>query len=146
MPYAQGERETPCDPLLRPGIDYVYVPFGRTFGNLQVLNNFVADATLITDLLPDHCREVARNIICAYYYPTCGNNTTFEPPKAVCQEECMYLRDILCPEEWQLALDHLNSQDFIETYGLELINCSTPGEFISPLPHCCTDAGVNICK
>ena len=146
MPYEQGEDETPCDRLLRPGIDYIYVPFRRAFGDLQLVNDLLLDATVLTGLLPDHCREVARNIICAYYYPTCGKNTTFEPPKAVCQNVCVYLRDTLCPEEWELALNYLSTQAGIEALGLNFLNCSNPGEFISPLPHCCTDAGVNIRK
>jgi len=143
--YQSGSRLTPCDVLLTSGVDYVYLPNGRGGGSLDSLTNFVADTTVVFGLISEPCREVARKALCSFYYPPCGNSTTFEPPISVCQDECAYIRDELCSIEWQLALQHLAGiPDILNTYNIHFLNCSDPAAYIEPLPHCCLDGIVQI--
>jgi len=123
----------------------VYLPNGRGGGSLDSLTNFVADTTVVFGLISEPCREVARKALCSFYYPPCGNSTTFEPPISVCQDECAYIRDELCSIEWQLALQHLAGiPDILNTYNIHFLNCSDPAAYIEPLPHCCLDGLVQI--
>ena len=123
----------------------MFVPFRRRSGDVVQLNNFVADANIVVDLISDDCREPARRILCYFYYPPCGNETMFESPKEVCRNTCMFLRDDLCPVEWESATQHFNRiGDFVTRIGLNFIDCNDPGAFIHPLPHCCFDAGLDI--
>ena len=145
MPYQSGSRPNPCDVLFTSGVDYVYLPNGRAFGSLGILNSFAADANVLINLIDEPCREVAREVVCYFYYPPCGNNTTFDPPKSVCPDECAYIRDTVCPLEWQLASQQLAGiPNLLNTYNLHFINCSNPATFIEPLPHCCLDGIVQI--
>ena len=90
-------------------------------------------------------REPATRAICYYYYPPCGNNTHFAPPNALCQDVCNYLTIDLCPEEWALALNFISGiQELLELIQLEFVNCSQPGAPLGSLPHCCSDAGIDI--
>ena len=145
MPYQSGSRPNPCDVLFTSGVDYVYLPNGRAFGSLDILNSFAADANVLINLIDEPCREVAREVVCYFYYPPCGNSTTFEPPKSVCPDECAYIRDTVCPLEWQLASQQLAGiPNLLNTYNLHFINCSDPATYIEPLPHCCLDGIVQI--
>ncbi len=143
MPFQQGTRDdNPCIPLLRENIDYVYIPSSRR--SLESVNRNLADASLIFHLISQPCRELARNLLCRFYYPPCGNNTHFEPPKSVCQEICSYVLDA-CPFEFQKAQEYLSEPSlaaFLERVGLTFLNCSDPGKPIRPLEHCCYDAGI----
>ena len=122
----------------------MFVPFRRTSGDIARLSAFVADTNVVVDFISDACREPARRLLCSFYYPPCGNATRFEPPKEVCSDTCLFLRDF-CPTEWELATQFFN--DDIDTnipHGLNFIDCNDPGAFIHPLPHCCFDAGLDI--
>jgi hypothetical protein len=89
-------------------------------------------------------RDPATRTVCYYYYPPCGNSTHFEPPNAVCQDICNYLTVDLCQKEWEMALSFLDGiQGFIDLFQVPFINCSQPGAPLEPLPHCCSDAGVD---
>ena len=141
----KADRGNPCDPLFRADIDYVYVPFTRALGSLTLLNSFVVDANIVFELIDEPCKDVARRITCYFYYPSCGNSTHFEPPQAVCPETCSLAQDTLCPLVWVAAQQHFNAiEDFVDRYGVNFINCSNPSDFIDPLPHCCSDAGVKV--
>ena len=147
VPYVREERGNPCDPLFRAGIDYVYVPFTRAHGNLTFLNSNVDDLNIVVELIDEPCKEVSRKIVCYFYYPPCGNSTHFEPPQAVCPEACSWAEDTLCTLEWKAARQHVDGiKDFLDDIGLNFINCSNPSKFIDPLPHYCSDAGVNVRK
>ena len=146
VPYTNSSRANPCDPLFNHGIDYVFIPFTRTSGDIDQLNRRVSDTTLIVDLITDACKEPARRLLCYFYYPPCGNSTVFEPPKAVCSDTCFYLRDDLCSLEFAAAIHHFNRNDFLGRLGLNFIDCDDPGMFIHPLPHCCFNAGIQTCK
>ena len=53
----------------------------------------------------------------------------------------------MCPEEWAAIEDRFKENDvIIATEGLQLINCDFPGKHLSPLPHCCSDLGLNTCE
>ena len=145
MPYQRGTRSTPCDNLFTPGVDYVYIPYRRALGSIETLNSFIADTNIVVDLIGERCREAARKAVCYFYYPPCGNSTTFQPPKSICQDECLYVKDTLCPVEWALAQDHFqNIPNLLNSYNLHFINCSNPATYIEPLPRCCFDGLVQI--
>jgi len=74
----------------------VYLPIGRAGGSINILNSLAADTNVIINLIDEPCREVAREVVCYFYYPPCGNSTTFEPPISVCQDECAYVNDFFC--------------------------------------------------
>jgi len=145
LPYRNGSRPTPCDVLFTSGVDLVYLPYGRAGGSLDTLNSFAADTNVFINLISEPCREVARKAVCYFYYPPCGNVTTFEPPKSLCRDECAYVVNTVCPFEWQLASQHFAGiQDLLNRFDLHFINCSNPATYIEPIPHCCLDGIVQI--
>ncbi len=138
MPFQRGARDdNPCIPLLRENIDYVYIPSSRRSLEFET----VAVTNLVITLISQPCRELARKLICSFYYPSCGNSTHFKPPKSVCSEICTYIRDSICPFEWQQAFSE-QLLLFLEDRGLPFLECSDPGKPIRPLEHCCYDAGI----
>ena len=92
-------------------------------------------------------REAVTRAICYYYYPPCGNSTHFAPPNALCQDVCFYLAFDLCSEE-ELALEFLSGMerniDDPNDQQLPFLNCNQPGAPLGILPHCCSDAGIDI--
>ncbi len=147
---------TACNSIISAG-DYIYIPFKRVNGDQKRLTTQVSLANIIVTLLPPSCLEVARKILCAHYFIPCGKLHSFgnvsgqnfverTPPVSVCSEQCFYLQNDLCPEEWKTAIEYFQSQPDLVTVGLAFINCSEPGVLLEPLPYCCTDAGVTICK
>lgn len=94
----------------------------------------------------ESCYDTAVKVICHFYLPSCGNATHFQPPTSVCSETCYQLRD-LCPVEWDLVVSTFEeNRILLEADGLLFIECDNPGHYLSPLPHCCSNAGVNTCK
>ncbi len=92
-------------------------------------------------------REPAWRALCYYYFPPCGNTTNFQPPNELCQDICDYVEDDVCSKEWPTLLVHLGGiTDLVERYQLHFLNCSQPGAPLGALPHCCSDAGVEIGK
>ena len=45
-----------CDIFYRPGIDYVYLPFGRALDDLRELNDVAADSSRVIGLMRPVCR------------------------------------------------------------------------------------------
>ena len=82
------------------------------------------------------CRDNVLRIICHRFFAPCGTNGTIYLPTSICREECSYVRDT-CQTFWDQAFEAIESQ-------LGRVNCETPGSALSPLPTCCTGAGVNI--
>ena len=137
---------SPCDPLYTPGVDYIYVSNRRTNGDYDRYIEIVDDSRLILNIIPEECVDVAFKVLCHFFLPPCGNSTHFEPPTSVCSESCNYLRSV-CPDAWDRIVAHFRDNDFwLRPLGLTYINCSHSGEFIYPLPHCCSDVGVEIRK
>ena len=136
---------TPCDDLFQQGVDYVYIPYTRTGGDLRSYLRFLVDIDIAFQLAPDRCKREAQLILCHYFLPPCGNSTVFEPPTSVCKDVCNYLRN-LCPVEYEFMLEYFQQQPSLSQAGLTFINCSNTGEYIEPLPHCCSDVGIDIRK
>ena len=149
VPYDSSTIElgTPCDVLLTQGVSHVFIPFTRgrpPGGNLRDYLTFFRDTQLAFNLAPAQCIEEARLILCHYFLPTCGNSTVFEPPTAVCEDVCEYLRS-LCPEEFAQVVEYFRIRQDLTRLGLTMINCSNTGEYLPP-KHCCSDVAVDIRK
>ena len=138
------EEGTPCDAIYIQNVDYVYISDNRAFGNLEYYLFFFYDVQLAAKALPEVCRYEILMIICQYYFPFCGNTTVFEPPISVCEDVCSYTHS-LCPEIFEAIGQHLVDENST-SYGVTLINCSNPGEYLDPVPHCCSDLGIEIRK
>ena len=62
-------------------------------------------------------------------------------------DTCKYVSETLCPDQWVRVLDFLKLpgiSDNVERYNLPFINCTDPGAALNQLPHCCSDAGIEI--
>ena len=136
----------PCNSVFRKGVDYIYIPYTRTSGNQRHLSRLINDTSIVFDLLPMQCRDVAVKVLCTFYFIPCGTSTAFEPPVSVCSEECFHLRNNLCPIQWEQALSYFAGRPNLVEVGLNLIDCNSSGEILTPLSHCCVDAGVTLCK
>ena len=124
----------------------MYVPHNRSRGSFSRLIEDSAEygPVLLSSL--NKCYEPARRVLCHFFFPPCGNSTVFKAPSAVCPEQCRLIGQ-LCPEEWAEVVRKYLLYDFeIAEEGLRLIDCDFPGKHLIPLPHCCTDAGINISK
>ena len=83
--------------------------------------------------------------LCYYYFPPCGNETHFEPPSSLCMSVCEYLTNDLCMKEWADALRHFNNvKSFLESFQIDVLNCSKPGGPLEPATQCCSNAGVEV--
>ena len=142
--YAGGV--TFCNSVFRAGVDYVYIPNTRTFGNQQTLSRFINDANIVIALLPEQCREVGTIVFCNFYLIPCGNSTVFQPPVSVCPELCFHLRNNVCASVWEQIVEHFRANPELERLGLGFIDCNNTGLILEPLPYCCTDAGVTLRK
>ena len=145
VPYENSDQGIPCGDIYTPGVDHIYVSYRRTGGNIDsYLRVLTESAGLLFAVFQDECHDPATRILCHYYLPPCGNSTIFEPPTSVCMETCNYLRQ-LCPSVWDDVLAFFEENiSIVSTYGTSFINCSNTGEFLDPLPYCCSDAGVDI--
>ena len=113
-------------------------------GNIdRYLDNLRLFAGLITGIFRDECQAPAEKLLCQYYLPPCGNSTTFETPKSVCKDTCNYLREN-CPNEWNVVEPFFEQSELSMVHGTTFINCSDTGEYLNPLPHCCSDLGIDI--
>ena len=138
---------TPCDVFYEQGVTYVYLSSRRAKGNLQRYVEIFDETQLFFNVsIPARCVTEARKILCHYFLPTCGNETTFEPPTSVCEDVCEHLRN-LCPSEFkQLSLYFMSKKIELGELGVTMIDCSNTGEFIDPLQHCCSDLDIDIRK
>ncbi|CAI8034409.1 Sushi, nidogen and EGF-like domain-containing protein 1 [Geodia barretti] len=138
--------ETICDDFYEPDVDYIYVPHNRSDGSFSdLINQITVYGQLMLEPLQE-CKEIALHILCHYYLPPCGRQKQFTPPTAVCSEQCRLLPQ-LCPNEWAMVLEQFElNRIIIENVGLQLIDCDFPGKYLTPLPHCCTELSLNICK
>ena len=136
---------TPCDELFQQGVDYVYMPYTRVGGQLSPYLSFFEDTHIAFQLAPDRCKRQTQLAMCHYFLPPCGNSTVFKPPTSVCDDICNHLFD-LCPAEFEFALQYFEQRPGLVQAGLSFINCSNTGEYLEPLPYCCSDVGVSIRK
>ncbi len=136
-----------CDSQYEIGVDYVYVPFTRVNGNLTELNRLLELFIPFVDGLSVECRSIVLHGSCYYYLPPCGNSTHFVPPPAPCHDDCVAAQTQVCPDEYNSlkSLANIAAID-VEVLGTNIVNCSDPGEFINPLPHCCYTAIGTLCN
>ena len=124
-------------------MDYVYIPHTRR--NQELISRFLNDAALVAGALPERCRDIAISLFCSFYLIPYGNSTVFYPPPSVCSEQCFYPRN-LCPVEWQQAKLFNDAREDLIANELSFIDCNNTGLILEPLHHCCTDAGIPLCK
>ncbi len=138
-PYLQPDTETICDSMLEKDVDYVYIPYKRVNGSQWVLNNFIETFNSLVQgsqlLVEEPCKSIWTTALCLHYYPRCGNETHFMPPPSICADDCIRFHDGVC-KEVLVGLKEYFDEISVES-GLSLLNCSNPGEFIDPIPHCC---------
>ena len=137
---------TPCNSLLRAGVDYVYIPKTRTSGRQYLLSRYVNETEIALSLIPERCRDVIIKLLCTFYLIPCENSSVFQPPVSVCSEQCLHLRNDLCPTVWELVLGYFRNNPRLADLGLGFIECNNTGLILEPLPYCCTDAGIPLRK
>ena len=114
------------------GTDYVYIPHSITQSQIAATLSRIPTSVSATA----ECRDNVLRIICRNFFAPCGRNGTIYLPTSICQEECSYVRDT-CQTFWDQAFQAIGSE-------LGRVNCEIPGSALSPLPSCCTGAGVSI--
>ena len=113
--------------------DYVYTPNKMTQSQIAATLSRIPTTNISATA---ECRDNVLRIICRKFFVLCGRNGTIYLPTSICQEECSYVRDT-CQTFWNQAFEAIESE-------LERVNCETPGSALSPLPTCCTGAGVSM--
>ena len=136
----------PCDDLYTQNSTYVYLSSLRTGGDFQRYLLFFEDTRIFFNFIPHNCIHEAREILCNYYLPPCGNETEFEAPTSVCEDVCKHL-ERLCPQVIQeINIFFKTNENILAPVGLTMINCSNTGDYLPPLSHCCTNLGIDTCK
>ena len=146
--YRHPETENFCDKLFMRGVDHVYIPRKRNSGRFSALIAFISGITpLIHNPATNaKCLDMIDRLLCHYYVPPCGNSTVFEPPTPVCPHVCNYITEI-CEDAWEEIFKMAqNVDEYLAPKGLTLINCSNPSEYLPPVPHCCSNLGIDISK
>ena len=134
-----------CDEFYEP-YDYVYIPSNRSDGSLSELIKHITDYGDLLLIRLKHCREIALRVLCHYYLPPCGRGKQFQPPTAVCSEQCRAISQ-QCPEGWADLTEKLRvGTEVTGIDGYELIDCDYPGNNLAQLPHCCSELNINICE
>ena len=54
-----------------------------------------------TNLINDQCAEVVLPFLCQYMHPPCDGNGSVN---LISQEQCSYIRDVVCAGEWRLVM------------------------------------------
>ena len=125
-----------CADVLRLGIDYIYISsrLGPQNSVSATLNKNIENAGELLSTHDEECMRLILRLICAYYFPPCGNATHPHPPSSICHEECVFVQE-RCPATWQAAaLAMKNLEPFL--------SCKRPSQLLHPLPNCCTGAGI----
>ena len=127
-----------CNSALRVGLDNVYIS-NRLRGNQSSisanLNNLILAMEDIITTHDKECVEQVYRVICHYYLPPCGNITYTQSPSSLCQEECVHVEES-CQATWQAAELVFTDPPFID--------CEDTSQLLSPLPNCCTGAGIEL--
>ena len=50
------DKPNQCDPYYETGVDHFYLPNNRAGGDVSILNSFLADAKITTDVINEPCR------------------------------------------------------------------------------------------
>jgi len=130
---------TLCDSRVGEGV-YIYFKNARGISTQAELTLRLNDIiSPVLTVVSTHCQELIQNVLCLYYYPPCGVNGTLTSPVSICPEECFYVQNE-CAGTWNQLASLLG----ISVSDLRFIDCSSPGQILDPLPHCCVDAGVTV--
>ena len=125
MPFRKHETESICDEFYTPGVDYIYVPNTRTHGQYsKVMKYMVSFGFLVLGTLAK-CGDVARQAICHFYLPPCGNSSVFELPTSNCRETCQILQET-CGEDWEIAIASFQQNPFLIEEGIDVMDCEDP--------------------
>jgi len=147
VPFKILEHGTPCDIYYTPGVDYVYIPYQRAGGNIdEYLYNLELAGLFISGVPLHQCFESAKEVLCHYLLPPCGNASILAPPTYGCAKECNYVAEI-CFTEWEQLRTFIEThRDTGQCYGLTPLNCSNTGEylFFESYSVCCSDVGIDI--
>ena len=119
----------------------VNIYINNTRGNTQSQLTSTLDAVTSVVFIEasSRCQDLIRRVLCLYYYPPCSFNGTLTAPVSICPEECFYVQH-QCADKW----DQLERLLSVPRSSLGFINCSSPGQILDPLPHCCVDAGITL--
>ena len=127
-----------CDGALRVGLDNVYMS-NRLDGNQSSIsknmNSKIQNMEAIITRHSKECVEQVYRVICYYYLPPCGNITYTQSPSSLCQEECVHVEES-CQATWQAAKLVFTDPPFVD--------CEDTSQLLSPLPNCCTGAGIEL--
>ena len=127
-----------CNGALRVGLDNVYIS-NRLDGNQSSIstnmNSKIQNMEAIITRHSKECVEQVYRVICYYYLPPCGNITYTQSPSSLCQEECVHVEES-CQATWQAAELVFTDPPFID--------CEDTSQLLSPLPNCCTGAGIEL--
>ena len=113
--------------------DYVYIKNRMTQSQIAATLSRIPTTNISATA---ECQDNVLRIICHRFFVPCRTNGTIYLPTSICQEECSYVRET-CQTFWNQAFQAIESE-------LGRVNCETPGSALSPLPTCCTGAGVSI--
>ena len=113
--------------------DHVYIPISMMQSQIETTLSRIPTTNISASA---ECQDNVLRIICNNFFAPCGRNGTIYLPTSICREECSYVRDT-CQTFWNQAFQAIGSE-------LERVNCETPGSALSPLPNCCTGAGISI--
>ena len=117
----------------------IYISDARDSTQLELTSALNAVISVVFITTSNRCQDLIRRVLCLYYYPPCSFNGTLTAPVSICPEECFYVQQE-CTDKW----DQLERLLGIPRSDLGFINCSSPGQILDPLPHCCVDAGVTM--
>ena len=136
-----------CDSVYTPGVDYVYIPSQRAFGQQNQIRFFISEATAYLTFISDKlCLESLTKGLCVHYYLPCGLNSSIHVPEFLCADACRYLADDVCQGIWQNAVVQLQLvSTAAEELDLNLPLCDNPSlsiAFLNLSSDCCSDGGL----
>ena len=154
QPYigTRTNRASICDDYFTIGVTHVYIPYSRLNGNQDLLRILAEDITPAASFISEACRDVSIRLLCTHFYLPCGFNGTYHVPRFICPDVCTYISETLCPTEWNLANQHLETSthmEFRDDETLRLPNCSNPHKLIDYLDlssDCCTNLDVDLAE
>ena len=126
-----------CNDIVSVGIDFVYIV--KSLGTQDDISTLLNDK-LQSSLFVNHdkdCVDQVFRVLCRYFLPPCGTVSKRLQPSSICQKECFHVQSS-CQETWDLVKFIFASDQFII--------CEDTSDLLSPIPHCCTGAGIQISK
>ena len=93
----------------------------------------------LEETFTNDCINTTEEMMCHYFFPSCGNSTVFEFPTSVCPSDCEEQRH-KCPSQWTWFTQKLSSAVIHQ-----LDNCSHT-TFTQNMTYSCSSLGKDICK